>query len=84
MDTLLQRLQSPAVAVPIILFIIYSIYNRLTAVPNIPEGVPWIGKDPSKLFADTRAFLASFGNGREWLRIGYEKVHSPLLSLNLL
>lgn len=84
MDTLLQRLQSPAVAVAIILFIIYSIYNRLTAVPSIPEGVPWIGKDSSKLFAETRAFLASFGNVTEWLEIRYEKVHSPLLSLNLL
>lgn len=78
MDALLQCLSSPALALPIIFLVVCSVYNRLTAVSNIPAGLPWIGKDPSKLFANTRANLASFSSVREWLEVGYNKVHSPL------
>ena len=84
MDALLQHLQNPAIAIPILLFIVCSVYNRLTAVSNIPKGVPWVGKDSSKLFADTRASLASFGSVTKWLEIGYETVHSPILCLEML
>ena len=74
MDPLLQSLPSPAVALPILLLVVYSLYNRLTAVSNIPAGLQWIGKDPSKVFADTRANPASFTSVREWLEVGYSKV----------
>lgn len=84
MDALFQLLSNPAVALLILLLVVYSVYNRLTAVSNIPAGIPWIGKDPSKLFADTRANLASFSNVREWLEVGYKKVYSPLLWLSTL
>lgn len=74
MDALVQRLPSPAVALPILLLVVYSLYIRLTAVSNIPAGLPWIGKDPSKVLADTRANLASLSSVREWLEVGYSKV----------
>ena len=77
MDAILQRLSNPAVTIPILLLVVCSVYNRLTAQSNIPEGIPWIGKDSSKLFAGTRTLLASFTSVREWLELGYHKVPSP-------
>lgn len=77
MEAFIQRLSSPAVAFPIFLLVIYSVYNRLTAVPNIPTGLPWTGKDSSKWFANTRANLGSFTRCREYLEAGYKQV--PLL-----
>lgn len=74
MEALLQRLSSPTVALPILFLVIYSIYNRLTAVSSLPAGLPWIGKDSGKIFADTRANLASFSSVRDWLEVGYNKV----------
>ena len=76
MEALLQRLSSPAVSIPILILLTYSLYHRLNAVSKVPEGVPWVGKDPSKLFADTRAFLASFNAVKGWLAVGYAKVPS--------
>ncbi|KAL9135843.1 MAG: hypothetical protein Q9175_002948 [Cornicularia normoerica] len=80
MDALLHRLSSPTVALPILLFVVFSVYNRLTAVSNIPAGLPWVGKDSSNLFANTRAKLASFTNVREWLEVGYNKYGQNNLS----
>ena len=74
MDALIQRLPSPLIAIPLLVLIASSLYNRLTALSKVPEGVPWVGKDPSKFFAGTRAFLASFTGVREWLASGYDKV----------
>ena len=74
MDDFLERLSTPAVAVPLLLFVLFSVYNRLTTVSNIPERVPWIGKDTSKIFASTRASIAGFNNARKWLEDGYDKV----------
>ena len=79
MDALLQPLSSPAVALPVLFLVLYSVYSRFTSVYIVPVGLPWVGKDSSKLFADTRATLASFGNVKEWLEIGYNKVTSPHL-----
>jgi len=74
MDALVERLSHPSYAVPISLLIVYSVYTRLTSTSTVPSGLPWVGKDSSKLFADTRATFASFSNVRKWLGEGYEKV----------
>ena len=81
MNALLERLSNPAVSIPVLILLTYSLYHRLSAVSRVPEGVPWIGKDSSKLFADTRAFLASFNAVKDWLAVGYDKVPSPPLQL---
>ena len=74
MDGFLQRLSTPAVAIPSLLLLIFSVYNRLANVSNIPRGVPWIGKDTSKMFAGIRASIAGFTNVGKWLEVGYDKV----------
>lgn len=73
MEALLERVFYPSFAIPIALFVVYSIYTRLTSTSTVPSGLPWVGKDSNKRFADTRATLASFSNVREWLGDGYEK-----------
>ena len=83
MDAFLQRLSTPAVAITFLLFVIFSVYNRLTNVSNIPRGVPWIGKDTSKMFAGTRASIAGFKDVRKWLEIGYDKVFLHFLQFPL-
>jgi cytochrome P450 len=35
--------------------------------------LPWVGKDPTKLFAETRAHLSSFSKVRQWLSEGYHQ-----------
>ena len=74
MDGFLERLSTPAITIPLFLLVIFSVYNRLTNVSVIPGGVPWIGKDTSKMFAGTRASIAGFNNVRKWLEVGYDKV----------
>ena len=78
MEAFLQRLSTPSVAIPLLLFIIFSVYNRLTK-HNIPKGVPWIGKDTSKMFAGTRASIAGLKDVKKWLEVGYDQVflHLP-------
>ena len=81
METLLQRLSSPTIAIPILLLIVYYLYNRLSAASDLPADLPCISKDPSKVSADIRPNLASFSSAKEWLELGYNKVsrgtHSP-------
>lgn len=74
MDVLAERFTNPAVAIPIVVLVLYFVYNRFTAGEAVPAGLPWVGKDPSKLFAETRAALQSFNCVRDWLNEGYEKV----------
>ena len=81
MDGFLQHLSSPAVALSLVLFVIFSICNRLTNVSTITGGVPWIGKDTSKTFAGTRASIAGFNYFRKWLENGYDKVLPHFLQL---
>ena len=78
METFIQRLSSPVVAFPILLLVIYSVYKRLTAVSNIPAGLPWTGKDTNKWFANTRANLGSFTRCSEYLEAGYNQVPLPV------
>ena len=78
MEAFIQRLSSPAVAFPICLLVIYSVYTRLTSGSNIPAGLPWTGKDSSKWFASTRADLGSFTRFREYLETGYKQVPLPV------
>ena len=82
MDAFLQRLSTPAVIIPSLLFVIFSIYNRLTKV-EIPEGVPWIGKDTSKMFAGTRTSVAALKDVKKWLEVGYDQVFLQLLQFQL-
>jgi hypothetical protein len=58
---------------PLFFFIFYIAYGQLTYKPQIPSNIPWIGKDSSKLFAETRAMIPIFGNVRKWLAEGYKK-----------
>ena len=74
MDALLERLSNPIVLLPIAVLILYIIYNRLNAKSRVPAGLPWIGRDASKLFSESRAALSSFRNVRQWLNQGYERV----------
>jgi len=74
MEALLERLSDPTVSLPIALLITYLVYNRLTAKTPVPEGLPWVGRDSSKLFSKSRAALLSLSNVRRWLKQGYEKV----------
>ena len=78
MEILLERLSNPTVAIPILLLVLHSIYGRLTSTSSVPAGVPWVGKDSNKLFAETRATFGSFNNVRKWLEEGYQKVNSVL------
>ena len=82
MDRLFERLSDLPVAIPIAILVIYSGYRQLTAEPSVPTGVPWVGKEPNKVFADTRATFASFSNVRKWLGEGYEKVGWPTSRYN--
>ena len=83
MDGFVQRLSTPTVAIPLLLLVIFFVYNRLTNVSNVPGGVPWIGKDTSKMFASTRASIAGFKNVRKWLEVGYHKVFLHFLQFPL-
>ena len=74
MEELIARLANPSVAGPLVLFIFYILYTQFTSKSTLPSDLPWIGKDSSKLFAETRASLRSFNNVRQWLGEGYEKV----------
>ena len=82
MDAFLQRLSTPVVIIPFFCFVTFSIYNRLTKA-KIPEGVPWIGKDTSKMFAGTRVSIAALTDVKKWLEIGYDQVflHLPQFRL---
>lgn len=79
MDTLLERPSNPSITVPLVLLVTYAIYNRLHVSPSIPSELPWVGRDPSKLFSQTRVSLASLTNYRQWLNEGYQK--APLFPL---
>lgn len=73
MDALIQRISHPSWAIPIALSIVSLLYSRIKSASTLPSGLPWVGKDSSLLFADTRATFASFSNVRKWLGEGYEK-----------
>src|SRR6266498_1302995 len=74
MEALSERLTNPAIAAPLIFFICYVIYSKATSKSPVPSDLPWIGRDSSKLFSETRAAFNSFSNFRKWLAEGYEKV----------
>ena len=78
MEAFFQLLSTPSVAIPFLLFVTFSVHNRLTRY-NIPKGVPWIGKDTSKVFAGTRASIAGLKDVKKWLEAGYEQVFLHLL-----
>ena len=77
MEAFLQRLSTPSVAILFLLFVAISVYNRLTKY-NIPKGVPWIGKDTSKMFAGTRASIAGLKDVKKWLEAGYDQVGNSI------
>ncbi|RDI89562.1 hypothetical protein Vi05172_g121 [Venturia inaequalis] len=69
----MEYLFSPWVWMPLLFVIVSTIYSRLTATLPPPSDLPWVGKDSSKTFAETRAHLASFSNVRQLLHEGYNK-----------
>ena len=72
MFALLERLSSPFIYGPLLFLAISWIYSRNGRVV-VPADLPWVGKDSTKLFSETRANLSSFSNVRQWLSEGYEK-----------
>ena len=69
MEALIQRLSSPAIIFPILLFISHLIYKRLTALSTMPADLPCISKDPSKVSPDVGANLASISSVKDWLEL---------------
>jgi len=76
MIDVLDYLTRPAVAVPLVIVLLYKAYAQLTAISPVPTDLPWIGRDFGKIFSETRAHLSSFNNVREWLAEGYGQVRS--------
>ncbi|KAL9099371.1 MAG: hypothetical protein Q9163_005119 [Psora crenata] len=66
-------LTHPAVIISTLLFVLKQIYDGLSARSETPAGLPWVGLDENKLFAETRAHLSGLTNVREWLSEGYHK-----------
>jgi hypothetical protein len=79
-NAVMERLSSPFVWTPLLFIIISMLYSRLTARLPLPAELPWIGKNSTKIFAETRAHLTSFNNVRQWLNEGYNKVWSYVLN----
>jgi hypothetical protein len=69
-----ERLSSSLIWVPVLFAVVSLVYSRVIARSTTPKNLPWIGKEPGKLFAETRAHFSSFSNVRQWLNEGYEKV----------
>lgn len=74
MIDLLERLTHSAIAVPLIVIVLYNVYNNLTAKPSVPGNLPWIGRKSTGFFAETKAHLASFSDVPGQLAEGYAKV----------
>lgn len=66
MDTLAGRLSDLLVVLSIILVEVSVIYSQWTK-EDLPSGLPWVGRESNKLFAETRANFASFYKVRQWL-----------------
>jgi hypothetical protein len=73
-NVVMERLSSPFIWMPLLFVVISMLYSRVTARLPPPAELPWIGKNPSKMFAETRAHLMSFNNVRQLLNEGYNKV----------
>ncbi|TID17437.1 hypothetical protein E2P81_ATG08009 [Venturia nashicola] len=69
----MEYLSSPFVWMPLLFVIVSTIYSRLTATLPPPSDLPWVGKNSSNMFAETRAHLTSFNNIRQLLHEGYNK-----------
>ncbi|KIV98586.1 uncharacterized protein PV09_09620 [Verruconis gallopava] len=69
-------LPQPTVFLSLCFVLVSVIYSFATSYERLPTTIPWIGKDASKLFAETRAHFASFSRIRQWLKIGYDKYSS--------
>jgi hypothetical protein len=78
LNILVERLSSSFIWLPVLFAIVSLVYSRVTAHNTTPKNLPWIGKEPGKLFAETRAHFSSFSNVRQWLNEGYEKVTCSL------
>ena len=74
MIDLLEPVTSHLVITSILLFLATQLYISLSAETKTPENVPWLGKDPGKLFAETRAHFSSLKSLPKWLADGYENV----------
>lgn len=65
---------SPAALVSVLVLVLVQIIQGLAKTSKVPEGVPWVGKDAGRLFAETRAHLGSFSKAITYLTEGYQKV----------
>ena len=70
----LELVTRPAVLISVFAFALVQLYKSLDAKSKTPLGVPWIGMDSRKVFAETRAHFSSFSNTKAWLHEGYLKV----------
>ena len=74
MLSILERLASPAFAVPLAVIALYSIYSRLGARASIASGLPWVGKGANGVFSHTAATVLSLTNLQQWMAEGYKAV----------
>ena len=74
MIDIIEHAARPAVIAPFVLFFIIQVFGALISTSKAPKNLPWVGKDTSKFFAETRAHLSSFKHGVKNLADGYEKV----------
>ena len=70
-----------AILYPMCFVVVAWLYSHVMSCKCLPSSLPWIGKDSSKWFAETRAHFASFTNVRQWLAEGYLKVRSQCCSV---
>jgi hypothetical protein len=76
LETTPEFLARPVILFPLGFVLLSVLYSLATSNDRLPETIPWIGKDCTKLFAETRAHFSSFSNVRQWLQAGYGKVRS--------
>ena len=76
--TLVQALVQAAEDRPVFAFAVVSVLLLVVAKAASSKqeypSLPWVGKDDSKSFAETRATLSSISHVKNWLAEGYQKV----------
>lgn len=67
-------LNTPVVWAGVGVFVLLYIWKTITAKANVPQNLPWVGKEGDGSFSEVKASFASFSKVREWLAEGYNQV----------
>jgi hypothetical protein len=70
---MIEQLTKPAVAGPLVVAVVYLVYLVLFKKPQVPEGIPWIGRKSGPL-ANLRANLRGTLSSLKVFDEGYRKV----------